>query len=305
MRKESEIVTDGSGWVRSSAEVVVSVEGRVEATGIALIEVKGPTRPPPEPPDLNLKPVVTGRETQRKTDPCLKTMPEVSLCTTDGKAELHGADNATNLSPVTAAAERRRILAARTPVATVGEGADSMLGSGPRAQAVRRAMLLNPPPLIAAVFPWDRAARTEPTADRRDGGGGMVQWRSLSLSSFGHGRKEGKRLPSTALSPTTMLREAPPAMNQERDGYGYGYDYGGGNVWEMEEEQRLGGGRLLQEVPSNLLEWDMYMARMVGTANLSHGGRSKTIGEEVAGYWVFLGFIKANWEEHLVLYAVA
>ncbi|MED6221355.1 hypothetical protein PIB30_053656 [Stylosanthes scabra] len=101
MRKESEIVTDGSDWVHSSAEVVVSVEGRVEATGISWIEVKGPTRPPPEPPDLNLKTVVTGGETQRKTDPCLKTMPEASPCTTDGKAELHGAGNATDLSPVT------------------------------------------------------------------------------------------------------------------------------------------------------------------------------------------------------------
>ncbi|MED6187681.1 hypothetical protein PIB30_078704, partial [Stylosanthes scabra] len=55
MRKESETMTDDSDWVHSSAKVVVSVEGRVEATGIALIDVKGPTRPPPKPPDLNLK----------------------------------------------------------------------------------------------------------------------------------------------------------------------------------------------------------------------------------------------------------
>ncbi|MED6163732.1 hypothetical protein PIB30_082832 [Stylosanthes scabra] len=47
MRKESETMTDSSG------------EGRVEATGIALIKVKGPTRPPPKPPNLNLKTVVT------------------------------------------------------------------------------------------------------------------------------------------------------------------------------------------------------------------------------------------------------
>ncbi|MED6122371.1 hypothetical protein PIB30_039118 [Stylosanthes scabra] len=272
MRKESETVTDGSDWVHSSAEVVVSVKERMEAT---------------EPPDLNLKTVVTGGETQRKTDP--------SPCMTDGKAELHGAGNATDLSPVTVvlgetatvemfksacygsmdaggehdasnssaedsavAAERRRTLAARTPVATIREGATSMLGGGPRAESVRRAMLLNPPPLMTAVFPWDRAARTEPTADRCDGDGGMVQWRSPSLSSFGHGGKEGKRLPSTALSPTAMLGGAPRAMNQERDGYDYGYYYRGGNIWGMEEEQGLGGGRLLQEVPSNLLgilEW--------------------------------------------------
>ncbi|MED6113338.1 hypothetical protein PIB30_069843 [Stylosanthes scabra] len=189
MRKESETMTDGSGWVHSSVEVVVSVEGRVEATGIALIGVKGPTRPPPEPPDPNLKMVVTGGETQRETDSCLKTMLEASSCTTEGKAELHGADNATDLSPITVvlgetattkmfesaryrtmdaggehdtsnssavASERRRTLAARTPVATIGEGAASILGGGPRAQAVNRAMLLNPPPLIAAMFPWNR-----------------------------------------------------------------------------------------------------------------------------------------------------
>ncbi|MED6188688.1 hypothetical protein PIB30_088214, partial [Stylosanthes scabra] len=167
-------------------------------------------------------------ETQRKTDPYLKTMPEASPCTTDGKAELHGAGNATDLSPVTVVlgetatvemfkstryrsmdaggehdasnssaedsaveAERRRTLVARTPIATVGEGAASMLGGGE---------------------------------------GGMVQWRSPSLSSFGHGGKEGKRLPSTALSPTAMLGGAPRAMNQERDGYGYGYNYDGGNI---------------------------------------------------------------------------
>ncbi|MED6127726.1 hypothetical protein PIB30_090903 [Stylosanthes scabra] len=115
-------------------------------------------------------------------------------------------------------------MAAKGEQRVLMKGAASMLGGGPRAQVVCRTMLLNPPPLIEAVFHWDRAARTEPTADRHDGGGGMVQWRSLSLSlsSFGHGGKEGKRLPSTALSPTAMLRGAPPAMNQERDDYSYG-----------------------------------------------------------------------------------
>ncbi|MED6172466.1 hypothetical protein PIB30_050400 [Stylosanthes scabra] len=116
-------------------------------------------------------------------------------------------------------------LAARTPVAIVGEGTTSMLGGWRITQAVRRAMLLNPPSLMAAVFPWDRAAQTELTTDRRDGDGGMVQWRSPSLSFFGHVGNEGRRLPSIALSPTAMLRGAPRAMNQERDGYGYGYGY--------------------------------------------------------------------------------
>ncbi|MED6217666.1 hypothetical protein PIB30_019798 [Stylosanthes scabra] len=53
-------------------------------------------------------------------------------------------------------AEKRRTIAARTPVATVGEGATSMLGGWRRTQVIRRAMLLNPPPLMAAVFPWNR-----------------------------------------------------------------------------------------------------------------------------------------------------
>ncbi|MED6221354.1 hypothetical protein PIB30_053655 [Stylosanthes scabra] len=154
-------------------------------------------------------------------------------------------------------------------------------------------MLLSPPPLMAAVFPWDRAARTEPTADRCDGDGAMVQWRNPSLSSFGHGGKEGKRLPSIALSPTAMLGGAPRAMNQERDGYGYGYDYGGGYIWGMEEEQGLGGRRLLQKVPSNLLgilRWGRDMAIRIGTANFIHyGNGSKTSEEEVA-----VGFIWAS-----------
>ncbi|MED6219343.1 hypothetical protein PIB30_034966 [Stylosanthes scabra] len=121
---------------------------------------------------------------------------------------------------------------------------------------------------MAVIFPGDRAARTELAADRCDRDGGM------------HSGKEGKRLPSIALSPTAMLRGAPRAMNQERDDYGYGYDYCGGNIWGIEEEQRLGGGKLLQEVPSNFLEilgWGRDMAIRVGTTDfIRYGSRSKT-----------------------------
>ncbi|MED6219344.1 hypothetical protein PIB30_034967 [Stylosanthes scabra] len=144
---------------------------RVDGAAAVLSEWSEPAemvvaqRPPQEPPDLNLKTVVTGEETQRKTDPCLKTMLEALPCTIDGKAELHGAGNATDLSPVmvvlgetatvemfelaryrsmdvggehdtsnnsaedgAVAAERQRTLAARTSVKSVGEGATSMLG---------------------------------------------------------------------------------------------------------------------------------------------------------------------------------
>ncbi|MED6219173.1 hypothetical protein PIB30_033381 [Stylosanthes scabra] len=82
------------------------------------------------------------------------------------------------IAPRTASSwrKRRRRLAERTPVVAIGDGAAAhkvgaaspkddgagnsatVLGSGPRAQAVRRAMLLNPPPLIAAVFPWNRGS---------------------------------------------------------------------------------------------------------------------------------------------------
>ncbi|MED6199965.1 hypothetical protein PIB30_080787 [Stylosanthes scabra] len=48
-----------------------------------------------------------------------------------------------------------------------------------------------------------------------------------------------------AQGPLTWSHIGTWSKKKEFDDYSYGYDYGGGNIWEMEEEQRLGGGRLL------------------------------------------------------------
>ncbi|MED6171201.1 hypothetical protein PIB30_038533 [Stylosanthes scabra] len=188
--KVDAIKLDVSG--SSDGDATGGFEERRTGEWSELEEVVVARKPPWEPPDLNLKTVVTDGEMQRKTDPCLKTIPEASPCTTDGKAELRGTDNVTDLSPVTVilgktattkifesahyrsmdaggerdtsnsstedgavAAERRRTLGEQTPEATVGDGAALVLCGKSSAHAICRAMLLNPPPLMAVVFPWD------------------------------------------------------------------------------------------------------------------------------------------------------
>ncbi|MED6133742.1 hypothetical protein PIB30_030959 [Stylosanthes scabra] len=101
--------------------------------GFELIKMVVAQRPPPEPPNLTSD----GGDKQR------------SLA--------HEIDS-------TSPGDGDERLAERTPIATVGEGTASMLGGWRITQAIRRALLLQPPPLLAAVFPWNRDTVSVATA---------------------------------------------------------------------------------------------------------------------------------------------
>ncbi|MED6109250.1 hypothetical protein PIB30_031689 [Stylosanthes scabra] len=133
-RKESEIVSDGSGWVHSNAEVTVSVEGRGDTTDIAPTVVEWATRPTPELPDPNSLAVVR---------------TEATSCKEEGRTEAVTGGHSGAADGFVAEGKRRTLV-------TLVDGDATVTDRGLRARMLRQSVLLSPPPLMAAVFPWDR-----------------------------------------------------------------------------------------------------------------------------------------------------
>ncbi|MED6155401.1 hypothetical protein PIB30_004831 [Stylosanthes scabra] len=286
----------GRSRVHSSSEVVVSVEGKVVATDIASTEVEWVTRPKPKLPDPNSLAVVRIKETS---------------CKEEGRTEAVTGGHSGAADSFVAEGKRGTLMAHVDGDVTVTDGSL-------RARLLRRSVLLTSPPLLAAVFPWDRGGRettgglfygAAPASSARQREyaaitmtGGKTHettngegWVSAEVSVA---EKEeaaassvsrvngGGRAPGMAMVGVTILRPVAtgPAPTAAMDAVAWAVGTSTSSIASV-------GGRFLQDVPSNLLRilgWGRDMVIRVGTANFIHyGGGSKTKEEEVAAWHPF------------------
>ncbi|MED6169152.1 hypothetical protein PIB30_018679 [Stylosanthes scabra] len=106
-------------------------------------------RPPPEPPDLKSIAVVDGEPTSA----VVTAAP--SLCRSE---DLTDAENMIHSgAKVGSFAKGKRMAAIKEDGAKpIEDGTATVTNGGLRVRQLRRFFLLNPPPLLAAVFPWNR-----------------------------------------------------------------------------------------------------------------------------------------------------
>ncbi|MED6156966.1 hypothetical protein PIB30_019088 [Stylosanthes scabra] len=196
--------------VAIGAEDAAVTKGKPEITDLDLARAESVQRPPPKPPHLNpytaalgdsstAKILVVGRigamddGGEQDTSSNLVSAEEMQpWVTTVVEGEL------TTGAEVGASVKEKR----RTIVAGVNT---TMIDGGIWTRQLRRFLSLNPPPLLAAIFPWDR------------GGGGSHGIYSATEVSFSSSRK---RQASMGTAPTTPCDAIPTTTESPwgRDG---------------------------------------------------------------------------------------